>query len=237
MRASLRVEGECRLGAAIQHLYRIKGKAKTPEFYPVGGRFEDQVEVQIRSSTPGARIFYTTDGSQPTEDSHECHGHVLWDTIGQFTFKAIAARADLGTSESAMSELITVVPRPPRPAYDERTHEQYHKDMHAAYHKYAEQYPDGAMRPSDILNFALSSLNPDDGRCPTCMVTAEEKAFVQNLVDEFRAEEGLAEHQLESDDDIKIHHGFITRGDCEDFMVRLLPMMRKIRAEAGKSEL
>lgn len=40
-----------------------------PTLEPGGGIFDEPVEIQLTSETPGARIRYTTDGSTPTENS------------------------------------------------------------------------------------------------------------------------------------------------------------------------
>ena len=41
----------------------------TPEFSPAGGYYEEPVQVTITTTTEGAEIRYTTDGSEPTQTS------------------------------------------------------------------------------------------------------------------------------------------------------------------------
>ena len=43
--------------------------AGAPRFAPNGGTFDDEVSVTLSSPTPGARIRYTTDGSEPSDSS------------------------------------------------------------------------------------------------------------------------------------------------------------------------
>jgi hypothetical protein len=46
-----------------------RAKAKTPIFYPPGHFHTGPITVSIASLWPDARIYYTTDGSEPTENS------------------------------------------------------------------------------------------------------------------------------------------------------------------------
>lgn len=45
------------------------GTLATPRFFPGAGVFADGIGISLRSSPDEARIFYTTDGSEPTENS------------------------------------------------------------------------------------------------------------------------------------------------------------------------
>src|SRR3984957_1539848 len=44
-------------------------QAATPVFSPAGGNYNSEESVKLSASTPGASIYYTTDGSTPTTSS------------------------------------------------------------------------------------------------------------------------------------------------------------------------
>lgn len=50
-------------------LHSYYGIVATPVFNPVAGTYTTPRNVSITCSTPGAQIYYTTDGSDPTQDS------------------------------------------------------------------------------------------------------------------------------------------------------------------------
>ncbi len=71
-------------------------EASAPVFKPVSGTYIPEVEVEIVSATAGATIYYTLDGSEPTDASTEYTGKfILTDTT---TVKAIAYATDLNPS-------------------------------------------------------------------------------------------------------------------------------------------
>ncbi|HXO36257.1 MAG TPA: chitobiase/beta-hexosaminidase C-terminal domain-containing protein, partial [Candidatus Acidoferrales bacterium] len=68
-----------------------ESQAAAPVFSPVAGSYAAGFQVTITSATPGASIFYTTDGSTPTSGSTPYSGPV---TVGTTTtFNAIAVSA------------------------------------------------------------------------------------------------------------------------------------------------
>ncbi len=88
-------------------------KAATPCSYPMPGTYDvDYVHVYIASMTPGAKIYYTLDGSEPTEEStyfDPVHGSISIQDFGGastsvinfVTVKAIAVAEGLENSDVA----------------------------------------------------------------------------------------------------------------------------------------
>src|SRR5207249_3207890 len=68
----------------------------TPVLSPAGGTFTAAVSVTITDSTPGATIYYTTDGSTPTTASTAYTGPVPLTTTT--TLKAMAAASGMSNS-------------------------------------------------------------------------------------------------------------------------------------------
>src|SRR5437773_2506385 len=76
-------------------------QAAQPAFSPNGGAFSTPTTVTISTTSPGAVIHYTTDGSTPTASSLSYTGPV--DIGTTLTLKAIATRA--GWSDSSLRSL------------------------------------------------------------------------------------------------------------------------------------
>lgn len=77
----------------------------TPTFNPVSGTYNDSVSVTIFTPTPGARIYYTTDGSIPTQSSN-----IYVSNINLFQNTTIKARAFLaGYVDSAINSAEFVI--------------------------------------------------------------------------------------------------------------------------------
>ena len=71
----------------------------TPTFNPEAGSFTEAQDVEINTTTEGATIYYTTDGSTPTEESTEYTGAI---TIEETTtVKAIAVKDGMNDSQVA----------------------------------------------------------------------------------------------------------------------------------------
>jgi len=74
----------------------------TPTFSPSGGTFRKKVTVEISDTTPGATIYYTTNGTTPTTSSLVYNGSgVTLSGKGTKTLKAIGS--EIGYSDSAVA--------------------------------------------------------------------------------------------------------------------------------------
>lgn len=76
----------------------------TPTANPDGGTFEDEVSVELNCGTEGAKIYYTTNGDTPTEESEEYIGTPI-SLNATTTIKAIAIK--VGISSEVMSKTFT----------------------------------------------------------------------------------------------------------------------------------
>jgi hypothetical protein len=76
--------------------YTIETPAAAPIFNPAPGTFSGGVEVTMSTSTSGATIYYTTNGTTPNTSSPKFAGPVL--VHGTTTIKAFAAAAGLANS-------------------------------------------------------------------------------------------------------------------------------------------
>jgi len=74
-------------------------KVMTPQISPAGGSVEDSVSVSIACGTPGAEVYYTTDGSVPTQNSTRYTG--AFTVTPPATVKAIALKDGLTDSAAA----------------------------------------------------------------------------------------------------------------------------------------
>jgi hypothetical protein len=68
--------------------YRLQSVVTAPRVSPNGGTFTGSVEVTLSTPTPGAEIFYTTDGAEPTTSSNAYTGPVV--VASSLTLKARA---------------------------------------------------------------------------------------------------------------------------------------------------
>lgn len=73
--------------------------AKKPEITPDGGSFIGQQKITITTATEGGEIYYTTDGTEPTELSSRYTGPFVIDS--SVTVKAVTVKKDMKNSEIA----------------------------------------------------------------------------------------------------------------------------------------
>lgn len=180
------------------------------------GSFQDGVLITFESSTLGVLFYYTLNETEPsTKTSHYTKDHILISTPGNHSVRAIAKSEN--TFESKESQVwVHVFPRPPRPAFHLRSDKEFMVDMHVAYHKMADRHQDEVMRPADLETFITLTLNPDDGMCPECVVNSLEKEAITKATNALKRREGL-----HVDKDLKLYHGFVTRGSMFSFVKRL----------------
>jgi hypothetical protein len=75
--------------------------ASEPVFSPVGGNYFNELTLTLSTSTPGASIHYTTDGSEPTSESDTYTDPITLVAPSETTIKAIAIAT--GYRNSAVS--------------------------------------------------------------------------------------------------------------------------------------
>ena len=79
--------------------YRIVNQVEQPVISPNGGLFSTPQPVTLTTSTPGAALYYTLDGSTPTASSTPYTGPVLISTTS--TLKAVGIRSGYDNSPVA----------------------------------------------------------------------------------------------------------------------------------------
>ena len=79
--------------------YTIKGTVASPEFSLASGAVNSGTEVTITCSTEGAKIYYTTDGTEPTASSTEYTAAIS--VTEAVTLKAIAVKSGMNDSDVA----------------------------------------------------------------------------------------------------------------------------------------
>ncbi len=74
-------------------------QTQTPTASYESGRYENEISVALSTATPGARIYYTLDGSKPTENSYSYNGAIK--VSKTTTIRAIAIADGCKASEVA----------------------------------------------------------------------------------------------------------------------------------------
>ena len=96
---AIAVEDGMNDSAVASASYTIKGTVATPAFSVASGAVDGGTEVTITCATEGAKIYYTTDGSEPTASSTEYTGAIS--VTEAVTIKAIAVKS--GMNDSAVA--------------------------------------------------------------------------------------------------------------------------------------
>lgn len=87
-----------------------------PTFAPVSGTTDTLIEVTMACALADAVIYYTTDGSEPTEESDIYIEPIVLNIVGTYTFNAIAMSE--GWESSEMATATYTVPEPTVPSID-----------------------------------------------------------------------------------------------------------------------
>ena len=82
-----------------------KETVATPVISPNGGTYTNSIEVSITCETPGATIYYTTDGTDPSVSNGAAYTTpFVLNEAGTYTVKSIAVKTDCNNSDIATSE-------------------------------------------------------------------------------------------------------------------------------------
>src|SRR5207249_4324741 len=90
---------------------RSSERVVAPTFSPPGGSFVGSVTVTLSTTTSGASIYYTTDGSTPTTASSVYTGPVPLTTTT--TLRAMAAASGMSNSSVTSATYTIVQPAAP----------------------------------------------------------------------------------------------------------------------------
>lgn len=134
---------------------------KTPVIKPNGGNFYGSQRVTITCATEGATIYYTTDGSTPTQSSKQYTE--AFSITDDTTVKAIAVKANYNDSAVAEAEFTkrtggggggTVV-TPVKPSKKDNSL----KFNTAEHFAYVNGYPDGTVKPTgDVTRAEVAAI-------------------------------------------------------------------------------
>ena len=86
--------------------YTISEPVANPTFDPDGGTYSSAQSVTISCTTPGAAIYYTTDGTEPTTGSTLYSGAINVDE--SMTIKAITVKADMANGSAQATYTINI---------------------------------------------------------------------------------------------------------------------------------
>jgi sugar lactone lactonase YvrE len=96
------------VGSAMYQI-DVNGTAPTPVISPVSGTYDTNQAITITDASPGATIYYTTDGSTPTTSSSIYPGPFML-PAGSYTVTAIAGGAGYASSATVSATYTFVTP-------------------------------------------------------------------------------------------------------------------------------
>ena len=107
--------------ALEKYTFSEQGQVAKPKASPSGGNYDEEVSVRLTCTTPGATIYYTTDGKTPTTDSKKYTKPI---PVGKYTIiKAIAVKDGMKDSKQLKEEyeftVATPIADPPGGTYSE----------------------------------------------------------------------------------------------------------------------
>lgn len=99
--------GSVTIAGDRQTISEYADNVAAPEILPGTGFYYNNKDVTITSATSGAKIYYTTDGTEPSATNGTLYTKPFTLEQGQYTVKAIAIKAGK-TNSYVTSEIITV---------------------------------------------------------------------------------------------------------------------------------
>ena len=149
----------------------------TPTFSPVAGTYTSAQSVTISTTTAGATIYYTTDGTDPTESSSVYSTPIY--VSKTTTIKAMAAKEGM-TNSSVATAVVTVTSSEPAPTFVKVT------DVSAL------AVGDKITFVNEGNNYALGAFKSNNYGAVS--VTISENTFKSNEVEILTLEEGQGEY-------------------------------------------
>ena len=102
------VSGDDALAVNLSGNVTISNMVATPTFTPEAGTYMDAQTVTIECATEGATLHYTTDGTDPTEESPVYNGPITVNT--DMTLKAMGVKANWLNSDIASATYVIRTP-------------------------------------------------------------------------------------------------------------------------------
>jgi hypothetical protein len=103
----------------VSNRFNILPKAEMPIILPSVSYFTVSATLFVSTATPDAHVFYTLDGSEPSEASLELTdplGMIVITGFGSHTIKAFATEPSMLSSD-VVSKVIMIFPRSPQPVF------------------------------------------------------------------------------------------------------------------------
>ena len=122
----------------VDVVYTASTQLAPPQFLPPGGTYPSSLPVTLISATPGAQIYYTTNGSTPTISSSKYTQPVAVNSTT--TLKAIAVAPGWTTSSVGSATYNIVLGQTARPTFTPDTGTYYYAVGDARFHYHGRGY-------------------------------------------------------------------------------------------------